>query len=338
MTESPVAESSQSTGGTPDMRRLPPDAHIGRVRLRVADLERSLGFYRDLLGMRLIRIEGATATLAAGEEGSADAGALIDGPNRTSAPADSRELLVLYEMPGIARRPQRPVTTGLYHIAFLVPSRRALGQALLGLHYAGYPLRGASDHGVSESLYLDDPDGNGLEIYADRTRSAWQWRDGMVYMTTEPMNVESVLAAAADAGTRTTPWPGLPHETAVGHVHFTVSHLERALAFYRDVVGFDEVARIPPRLVGVSVGGYHHHVNLNTWAGDGAPPDSTRVAGLLSWELVVPGAEPRQALVDRLAAAGARVADTAAQIMARDPDGITLEVQGAERAAREAAR
>ncbi|MBA3761649.1 MAG: VOC family protein, partial [Gemmatimonadales bacterium] len=141
------------------MGTLSSDTHIGRVRLRVGDLERALTFYRGVLGMQVTREEGSTLTLA--------------------------DLLILEEHPGIARRPARPVTTGLSTWRCFVPDRRELGRSLLGLHQAGYPLRGMSDHAVSESLYLDDPDGNGLEIYADRPRSAWPVRDGVVHMTVD---------------------------------------------------------------------------------------------------------------------------------------------------------
>jgi catechol 2,3-dioxygenase len=279
------------------MTPLPAESHIGRVRLRVGDLERALAFYRGVLGLSVSQDEGSTATLG--------------------------DLLVLEEHPGIARRPARPVTTGLYHVALLVPSRRELGRSLLGLRQAGYPLRGMSDHAVSESLYLDDPDGNGLEIYADRPRSMWPVRDGVVQMTVDPMDVAGVLAAGRE---RPEPWVGLPPETVVGHVHFTVSALDPAVAFYRDVIGFDVMMSIPS-LVAVSAGGYHHHVNLNTWAGEQAGQDSDRVAGMSGWELRVPDGSGRKALIERLAAAGA-LEGSSNGVRARDPDGISLEVTG----------
>ena len=216
------------------MHGLPPDTRIGRARLRVGDLERSLTFYRDVLGLQVSREAGNGVTLASGEQRETN-----------GSTAGPRELLVLEERRGIARRPLRPVTTGLYHVALLVPSRRALGRTLLGLRQAGYPLRGMSDHAVSESLYLDDPDGNGLEIYADRPRQLWPVRHGVVQMTVDPMDVEGVMAAARE---RPEPWTGLPTETVVGHVHFTVSRLDPAVAFYRDVIGFDEMMRILERL------------------------------------------------------------------------------------------
>jgi catechol 2,3-dioxygenase len=153
-----------------------------------------------------------------------------------------------------------------------------------------------------------------------------------VHITTEPMDIDGVLAAAREDGAvPEARWNGLPGGTVVGHVHFTVSDLEPATAFYRDVVGFDVTVRLPlprPSLVGVAAGGYHHHLNLNTWAGEGAPPDSERVAGLDAWELVVPDAAARRALADRLARSGANRPSTSGNLSASDPDGIRLEVVG----------
>jgi catechol 2,3-dioxygenase len=293
------------------MPALSPDTHIGRVRLRVGDLERSLAFYHGVLGLQVNRQEGATLTLGTGGDGATGSG------------GRSRELLVLEEHPGIARRPARPVSTGLYHVALLVPTRRDLGRSLLALHQSGYPLRGMSDHAVSESLYLDDPDGNGLEIYADRPRAMWPVRNGVVQMTVDPMDVAGVVAAGRE---RDEPWAGLPTGTVVGHVHFTVSELEPAVAFYRDVIGFDVMMSIPS-LVAVSAGGYHHHLNLNTWAGPGAPPDSERMAGLSGWELRVPDAGARAALIQRASAAGA-LADSSSGAAIRDPDSVTVQIGG----------
>jgi catechol 2,3-dioxygenase len=303
-------DSSATTRQSVSSARLPANAHIGRVRLRVANLERGLAFYRDVLGLRIEREWKAAVALAPQLSGGGDASS-----------GRERELIILEERPGIARRPMRPRTTGLYHVALLVPSRRELGRTLVGLRHAGYPLRGMSDHAVSESLYLDDPDGNGLEIYADRPRERWPVQGGVVLMTVDPMDVEGVIAAGRESPDS---WSGLPPETVVGHVHFTVSNMERAVSFYRDVIGFDVGMQVPT-LTAVSAGGYHHHVNLNTWAGEGAPSDSDRVAGLVSWELRVPGDQSRRALIDRLAAAGA-LTDPATDVTALDPDRIPVEI------------
>jgi catechol 2,3-dioxygenase len=290
--------------------RLPDRSHIGRVRLSVGDLGRSLRLYRDLLGLRVVQDEGQRITLAAPAD------------NQQSSVEEPRELIVLEERPGIRRRPQRPRTTGLYHVALLIPSRGDLGRTILALDNAGYPLRGMSDHAVSESLYLDDPDGNGLEIYADRPREQWPIQDGVVQMTVEPMDIEGVIGAAKE---NPGPWAGLSHQTVVGHVHFTVSDMERAVAYYRDVVGFDVMMRIPS-LTAVSAGGYHHHLNLNTWAGEGAPQDSEDVAGLTAWELRVPREADRIALLQRLGTEKT-LTDSSATAVALDPDLIPMEIR-----------
>jgi catechol 2,3-dioxygenase len=301
---SPSATRSDAT------TRLPDSAHIGRVRLRVGDLGRSLQFYRDLLGLRVARDQGQQVTLAAPVD------------NKQYGGEEPRELIVLEERPGIRRRPQRPRSTGLYHVALLIPSRGDLGRTILGLENAGYPLRGMSDHAVSESLYLDDPDGNGLEIYADRPREQWPIQNGIIQMTVEPMDIEGVIGAAKE---NPAPWTGLSAQTVVGHVHFTVSDMDRAVAYYRDVVGFDVMMRIPS-LTAVSAGGYHHHINLNTWAGEGAPQDSEDVAGLIAWELRVPREADRIALLRRLGAEKAP-ADSSATGVALDPDLIPMEIR-----------
>jgi catechol 2,3-dioxygenase len=303
-------DSTSTTQQSANTARLPADAHPGRVRLRVADLGRALSFYRDVLGLQVERESSTSLALAP-----------RSNPDGTQHEGGKRELIMLEERPGIARRPMRPRSAGLYHVALLVPSRRQLGRTLLGLREAGYPLRGMSDHAVSESLYLDDPDGNGLEIYADRPRELWPVQDGVVQMTVDPMDVEGVVAAGRESPEA---WSGLAPETVVGHVHFTVSQMDRAVSFYRDVIGFDVMMQVPT-LTAVSAGGYHHHVNLNTWAGEGAPPDSDRVAGLVSWELRVPGDQSRRTLIDRLAAAGA-LTDSSTHVTALDPDRIPLEV------------
>jgi catechol 2,3-dioxygenase len=280
------------------------------VRLRVSDLERSLQFYRDLLGLELL--EERTGEVALGFR-------------RATRPSrESGELIVLIEHPGIRRRPRRPQTTGLYHVALLLPSRGELGRTIGGLDLAEYPVRGVSDHGVSESLYLDDPDGNGLEIYADRPRELWPVENGVIQMTIEPLDLEGVMAAARE---NPAAWTGLPPETVVGHVHFTVSDLKRSVDFYRDVVGFDLMMSVPT-LTAVSAGGYHHHLNLNTWAGDGAPADSEEMAGLESWELRISAEADRRALIQRLSQAGA-LAGSEDQVLARDPDSIAMELRGA---------
>jgi catechol 2,3-dioxygenase len=259
------------------------NASYPHVQLRVADLERSLAFYRDLLGFRVMREDGRTLHLAPRNP------TLDTGPGTLDVAT-----LTLREVPSLRHRPRHPRTAGLSHVAWLVPSRPDLARALQGLSDARYPLTGAADHAVSESLYLDDPDGNGVEIYADRPRDQWRWDNGRVHMTVDPLDIDGLLAGASGApggaggapdlqvrGARA-PWQGLPARTAIGHVHFTVSDIGAATALGQKDLGMD-VTLVTPTLVGLSVDRYHHHVNLNTWAGEGAPRDDPAVAGLDSW-------------------------------------------------------
>lgn len=289
------------------MPGIPADAHIGRVRLRVSDLERSLELYRDVLGFEIAGRAHGLAALATPDDDD-DAGA---------------ELIVLEERPGIRRRPSRPITTGLYHVALLLPSRAALGAMMHQFNRSGYPLRGASDHGVSESLYLDDPDGNGLEIYADRPRERWPRRDGFIEMTIDPFDVEGVLGESPESAA---PWR-LPSRTRVGHVHFTVSSLEAAEEFYCGALGLEVTQRSLVGILAVSAGGYHHHVNLNTWAGSRPQRDNDTVAGLIEWELVVGSDGAKLELEHRLESGGYAFQRDDDVVRAADPDGNIVVVR-----------
>jgi catechol 2,3-dioxygenase len=280
---------------------------IGRVRFRVADIERSLEFYRDVLGFDVAgRAHGLAALKVPDDDGVA-----------------GRELIVLEERPGIHHRPRRPVTTGLYHVAILFPTRGTLGRVLRRLTETPYPIRGASDHAVSESVYLDDPDGNGLELYADRPRDQWPYRGSEVQMTIDPFDAEGVMREAGDGGV---PWR-VPVETKIGHVHFTVSSLESAERFYAGALGFDVTQRSLPGILAVSAGGYHHHVNLNVWAGENALRDRDDVAGLIEWELVLDNPEARRDVERRLTANGYAFQRDESTVRAADDDGNIVVVR-----------
>lgn len=280
--------------------RIPPATRIGRVHLRVADLGRALEFYGELLGLEAV----------AGEDGSV-----------RLAVRDGAEILRLEERPGAPPKPRH--TTGLYHYAILVPTRPDLARTLLRLRERRWPLQGASDHAVSEALYLSDPDGNGVEIYADRPRDRWQRRDGELYMTTAPLDLHELLA---DAGAATGGPSGLPPSTRIGHIHLHVSDLGRAESFYHGTVGFDVTTRGYPGALFLSAGGYHHHIGLNTWAGEDAPPTPADAVGLEAYEIVVPGAAARAALLERLREAGAQPTQRDGAARVEDPDGIVAVI------------
>lgn len=288
-----------------------PQTEIGRVHLEVSDLERSLNFYTELIGFQ--HLEGA------------DGAATLSADGKTP-------LLMLTERPGARPRPRN--TTGLYHFAILLPSRADLGHSLRRLIEAGYPL-GSSDHLVSEALYLDDPDANGIEIYRDRPRSEWRWQDGAVAMANDPLDFEGILAAAESDGRA---WQGLPARTRIGHIHLHVGDIAGAEAFYSGVLGFDVVARLAGSALFISAGGYHHHIGLNTWAGQGAPRPPAGSAGLRYYTVEVPGAAELERLTSELERAAHPVVRETGSVSLEDPwgNGIRLVDKEAARLPEEA--
>ena len=228
---------------------------IGRVGLRVRDLGRLAGFYREVLGLGVLERSVSHVTLGVG----------------------GVPLLELEGDPGLA--PTEPREAGLFHTAFLLPERSDLGRWLV--HAAGLGMRidGASDHIVSEAVYLSDPEGNGIEVYADRPEADWRTPDGTVTMTTDPMDVDGVLAAGAGA-----PWRGMPEGGRIGHVHLRVGETRAAEEFYRDVLGFDVSAHYPGASFFGS-GGYHHQLAGNVWGSRGAGERDPLRAGLAFVEI-----------------------------------------------------
>src|SRR5437763_6143256 len=242
----------------------PPDTDIGSVHLTVAGLDSQRAFYERVLGLEVLESEGQTVRLGP-----------PDGP-------------VILELTGNPDAPRRPHgTTGLFHFAVLVPSRADLGQALRRVAEAGWRFTGASDHLVSEALYLNDPEGNGIEIYRDRPREEWRRTNGEIEMATIPLDLEGVLSELpADAETDN---GGMPAGTHLGHVHLQVADIPSAEDFYEGTLGFDVTVRSYPGALFVSAGGYHHHIGLNTWnsAGGSAPPPGSR--GLDWCQVALPG-------------------------------------------------
>jgi len=234
---------------------LPADAHIGQVSLTVRDLDRSLRFYTDVLGF-------------------------VDAGTNRLSPPNGRVLIELHERKDAIARPHR--SSGLYHFAILVPSRAALGRSLRRLVDRRYSLTGASDHLVSEALYLDDPDGLGIEIYRDRPRDSWQRQpNGELAMATDPLDLEGVH----DEPGAETPWQGLESGTVMGHVHLHVPHIDTAEKFYCRRIGFEPMVSTYPGALFVAAGGYHHHLGLNVWTGIGAPPPPENAVGLRSFTI-----------------------------------------------------
>ena len=275
-----------------DRFTISPATRCGTVALIVADLARSLRYYEQRIGLRVHRQQPGLAWLGAGGE----------------------DLLHLIEQPGAL--PVQRGRTGLYHFAILTPSRAELGRTLRHLAATETPIDGASDHGVSEALYLTDPDGHGIEIYRDRARSEWPVTREGLRMTLDPMDYRGVMAAAGGEGAQ---YAGLHRDTVIGHVHLHVASIQAAEAFYVDALGLDLMQRFQGSASFVSAGGYHHHLGLNIWAGVGAPPPPAAAARLAWYELVLPDAAALHSAIDHLAAAGASVAATDAGWRIADP-------------------
>ncbi len=290
-------------GIAPPGFRLPAATRLGRVRFQVAELERSLAYYQQVLGLRLISRTETDAALGAG-------GATGDDGANTP-------LVELHARPGAAPVPQAG-RLGLYHFAILLPERAALGRFLTHLGSIG-ARAGMSDHLVSEAIYLRDPDGLGIEVYADRPRSAWRYDGREIVMETLPLNARDLFAAGIGEE-----WRGMPAGTRIGHVHLHVGDLERAAAFYHAALGLDRTVWSYPGALFLAAGGYHHHLGVNTWAA-GAPTAGEADARLLSWEIDLPP-EAAAAAAESIAAAGYDVARDGSGWIARDPWGTAVRL------------
>jgi catechol 2,3-dioxygenase len=276
---------------------IPPATHMGAVHLTVADLGRSLAYYREAIGLDLLEERDGYASLGA---------------------ADTRELLRLVEEPGA--RPARG-HTGLYHFALLVPERVDLARWLAHVARDHVELVGLSDHFVSEAIYLSDPDEHGIEIYWDRPREFWEGQV-MQRMTTLPLDVQSLLGELDDPATA--PFGGLPAGTVMGHVHLKVADVPSTIEFYRDVLGFGLMAALGPQAAFLSAGGYHHHIGGNTWESAGAPPPPPGSAALRHATIVLPSEQDRDELVSRVSEAGAQPEETPEGPLVQDPSGNQL--------------
>ncbi len=288
----------EQTGSSNQIDR---DTTLGTVSLTVSDLPRARDFYERALGLQATELPGATLGLGV----------------RAGRP--------LIELHGDASAlPLNRRATGLYHLALLAPSRRDLAFALARLADARWPLDGASDHLVSEALYLSDPDGNGIEIYRDRPREQWPRSGDQLQMATLPLDLRDVLDELRDA----TELPrGAAADTQIGHVHLQVADLTEAESFYNGVLGFDVIVRGYPGALFVSAGGYHHHVGLNTWQSAGSSPPLAGSVGLRTYEVLLPDTRALEQVLERVDNAGIPAQATDAGTLVRDPSGNAVLVR-----------
>jgi len=282
--------------------RLPDHAHVGPVHLLVSDLSRSVAYYERVIGLRSLHVASDQATL---------------GPH-----GDERVLVNLHTRNAI--RPSRRGAFGLYHFAILLPDRAALGR--FAAHIASIDERvGMADHLVSESLYLWDPDGLGIEVYADRARSEWRTRGRELAMATDPLDIASVIADGGGVA-----WTGARAGTTMGHVHLHVGSLDAAEAFYHRALGFDKTVWSYPGALFMAAGGYHHHLGTNVWSTGPTPaPDQ---AQLLEWQLLVPSHDDVAAIGRSLQAAGYGISDKGDGLTAADNWGTCVRVRAEQQA------
>ena len=283
-------------------KSIHPDTQVGLLSLTVSDLERSLAFYTSAIGFELLERVQSQATLGAA----------------------GKPLLLLKEQAGAQPWPRAGQSyTGLYHFAILLPTRADLGAWVKHWTDLGYPI-GQGDHLVSEALYLEDPDGHGIEIYRDRPRDQWQWDEGTVRMATGPVDIRGMIEDAQREGKT---FQGLPSGTKLGHMHLQVGDIPEAARFYSEILGFDIVAKMPSALF-VSAGGYHHHVGMNTWQSKKAGPAPDDSAKLNFFTIDLPSEEARDEVLRRLDEADITYSKAGDHVAVDDPwgNGAVLQV------------
>jgi catechol 2,3-dioxygenase len=279
---------------------LPAALRLGPVHLTVADVDRSVAWYEAALGLRVHRRAGSVAELGDG----------------------ARTVVVLH---GDVRARPAGRHAGLYHYALLYPSRAALARALVRLAVTRTPIQGASDHGTHEAIYLPDPDGNGIELAADRPRAQWPApEEEFSGAGPRALDFDGLFAMVPDHD----PGPAVAEGLRVGHVHLHVGDVARGLDFYRDVIGLEEWF-VMPTAAFVAAGGYHHHLGFNTWRGEGVGPAPAHVVGLRHWTIELPSADDVAAVRGRVQAAGLATDPTGRGFAVRDPWDIELFVEAA---------
>jgi len=284
------------TRDPPSARTLPADLRLGAVRLTVSNLDRSVAWYERSLGLHVGRHEATTAELG-----------------------DGRYTVLMLVEDSRARPAGRHA--GLFHYALLYPTREELARAAVRLSLADTPIEGASDHGTHEALYLPDPDGNGIELAADRPREVWPKPEEEYSSGPRALDLPSLLDTIAGEPARARVAPGL----RVGHLHLHVGDVDRGLAFYRDVLGF-ELSALLPSAAFVSAGGYHHHLGFNVWRGRGVGPAPDHTVGLRDWTIELGTAEQVAEVRSRLEDTALAVQPTAGGFMVRDPWEIAVQV------------
>lgn len=272
---------------------------VTQIHLKVEDIDKSLEFYKDVMGFKVLKNEERQAILS----------------------ADGLTPLITIEQPAdvIAKVPKR---TGLYHFAILLPTRVSLGLFLKNIIKRKYPIIGGSNHGVSEAVYLQDPDDNGIEIYVDTDPATWNWNNKNMEMVNNPIDYEGIISEAGNLE-----WNGIPSDTIIGHIHLHVADLNESKRFYMDGLGFDLVQEMQNTAVFTSSGGYHHHIAFNIWNGRGAKALSDNSVGMKYFSLIFPDEKSRAKVIEKLGELGFPVIHKENNIFVRDPSENLIELQ-----------
>jgi catechol 2,3-dioxygenase len=294
-------QTTDFAGQTVRINTLPLATHIQHAQFRVSNVGQAVAFYRDLVGLSALSADANEAVLS-------------ESPGGTP---------LLYLVESADAEPRNPRSPGLFHMALLYGERRDLALAFMRLREHRWRFQGFADHGVSEALYLADPDGNGIELYIDRPRDAWPYRGGDLQMVTEPLDVDSLLSSVSstDSVTRTA-----GTGPSIGHMHLQVSSLQKAERFYHAMLGFDITQKNFPGALFMSAGGYHHHIGLNTWNSLGAPPARSAARGLLRFALRLNDAQSTRALRERMKPTEFWLGESDRGFILRDSDNIQIEI------------
>ena len=292
-----AAQAEGTGGGGPTFASRTP-MRVGMVTLRVRNLDLVTDYYRDVIGLTVMARSVMGALLGAGGV------RLLNLQRRESAPREARN------------------AAGLYHTAFLMPTRKDLARWLVHAAANKVPLSGFADHLVSESVYLDDPEGNGIEVYADRAPDTWKWENGSVAMATDQLDFDSLLALT---DTRTTKYAKAPDDLRIGHMHLRVGDLEQADRFYGSAIGLDPTRKRSGAAF-LSSGRYHHHLGINVWQSAGAGTRDSTAMGLAWFSLEIATEEILQAQTQRLQRSGAPVTAIENGIETSDPWGTGLRL------------
>lgn len=275
-----------------------PNIFVNELVLKVTDIDRSIKFYTKMMGFSILKKNGKEASLTA------------DG---------FQPIITLIEPEDIV--PKIPKRTGLYHIAILLPSRYHLGLFLKNIRDEWYPIIGGSNHGVSEAIYLEDTDGNGIEVYRDVATTQWSRSGDRINMISEPLDYDQLIAEAGEDK-----WGNTPLDTIIGHIHLHVGDLDKAKKFYCDGLGFDLTMEAGSSALFLSSGGYHHHIGLNVWNGRNADPPPDNSAGMKYYSMVYPDKDTLDRTLDNLVNLGYDVNKEGKEIFTKDPSSNLIKL------------